>query len=224
MEDCCRWRHWKKAPGLTIATEPVRRAPRVLRRRHQHGPVAAGALRVHRRPGSPGEDHRRAQGRVRPRCRPDPSLRCELRVAVTERPGLQHRPQLSARHRRHATPPLLQAHLRLRPAEHADAAFAPDHPRRSFDAHRRPQRASPRAEPSDRGPLRPTRTCPRVLSYFRIGASSSSPPASSGARARPEDRDESLRTWHPRRSCCRARRRGSTRRRTAAPGDRQRRD
>jgi hypothetical protein len=81
----------------------------------------------------PREDDRRTQGRVRPRCRPDPPLRGQLCVAATHRPRLQRRAELSTRHHRHAAPAFPQAHLQLRPAQHADTAFLADHP--SWPAH-----------------------------------------------------------------------------------------
>ena len=67
---------------------------------------------------------------------------------------------------------LPQTHVRVCPAQHADAALLADHPGRPADPPRRPQRPPPRTEPGDRGPLRPHSTRARGLSYFRIGVSS----------------------------------------------------
>src|SRR6266566_3454648 len=150
------------------SVQPGRWAFRVLRRRHEPAAVAARALRLHRRPRRPGEDDRRTQGRVRARRRPDAPLRRQLCLAATQH-RLQRRPELSTRHYRHPSPPVPQAHVRLRPAYHADVALPADHPGRAADSDRGPQCPPSRAEPGDRSPLRPHSPCARGLSYFRIG-------------------------------------------------------
>src|SRR5262249_3999292 len=72
------------------------------------------------------------------RCRPHAPLRRELRLATTQRPRLQPRPQLSAGHDRPAPAPLPQAHLQLCPPQHAHLALPRGRPGRPPDADRRP--------------------------------------------------------------------------------------
>src|SRR5206468_3568041 len=72
-----------------------------------------------------------------------------------------------------ASPPSLpQAHLHVRPAEHAHPALHARRPRRSAGEHRRAPRAAPHLQPGHRGPLHETGATPCRLIYFRIGVSS----------------------------------------------------
>src|SRR5206468_6346969 len=64
---------------------------------------------------------------------------------------------------------LPQAHLHVRPAEHAHPALHARRPRRSAGAHRRAPRASPHLQPGHHGPLHETGATPCRLIYFRIG-------------------------------------------------------
>jgi hypothetical protein len=69
----------------TMGTSSTTRSPPTC-------PCAARAVRVHRGPGGSREDDRGTQRRVRPRCRPDPPLRRQMRVVATEHPRPQRRP------------------------------------------------------------------------------------------------------------------------------------
>src|SRR5207244_2897250 len=101
-------------------------------------------------------------------------LRSQQRLAAAQRARVQPRPQLPARYRRCSPPSLPQAHLHVRPAEHAHPALHARRPRRSAGAHRRAPRASPHLQPGHRGPLHETGATPCRLIYFRIGVSSAS--------------------------------------------------
>src|SRR5437899_3227421 len=131
---------------------------------------AAAALR--RRP-SPNS------GRIRARGRPHEALRSQQRLAAAQRARVQPRPQLPARYRRRPPPSLPQAHLHVRPAEHAHPALHARRPRRSAGAHRRAPRASPHLQPGHHGPLHETGATPCRLIYFRIGAKCLLVPSSS---------------------------------------------
>src|SRR5207244_2926796 len=164
--------------GEELPARPLharRRALRVLRRRHQHGLGPPGPLRLRVWPGRPREDPGRTQRRVRPRCRSDKPLRRQQRLAAIERPRLQPRPKLPARHARRAQAPLAQTHLRLSAPQHAHAALLADRAGRSPRPDRRPQRSPAFREPGDPTALHGNRTSPYRLSYFQIRASPSPP-------------------------------------------------
>src|SRR5262249_16103786 len=103
-----------------------------------------------------------------------PSMSCppattgQLRLAATQHPRLQRRPELPARYQRYPAAPVPQADLRVCPAQHAYAALSADHPGRPADPHRGPKHPWPRAEPGDRGLLCPHPTCARGLIIFGL--------------------------------------------------------
>src|SRR5262245_24523816 len=103
------------------ATGRLTTSPRVHAERAARGIVALAP------PGSPREDDRRTQGRVRPRCRPDPPL--PMASGSIQQSPPPPPPQLPGRPHRHPPTPLSQTHLRPCRAEHAHPALLTHHTR-----------------------------------------------------------------------------------------------
>src|SRR3989442_633055 len=132
-----------------------------------------------------------------------PPLRRDRRVPTTQHPRPHRRADLPPRHHRHSPPPLPQAHVRLCPAQHADLALLPDPPSRAADSYRGPQCPPPRAEPGDRGPLRPHSACARGLSCSENPDGSPRPPAARSSVTRYPWRSSSWTARRVTRSPCR---------------------
>jgi DDE family transposase len=98
--------------------------------------------RVHLRPRRAGEDHRRAQGGVRPRRRPHQGLRRQQRLAATQRPGPQPHPQLPTRYPGGAQGANAETHLRLPVPQHAHSTLPAHRPGGPAGPDRRPPRVA----------------------------------------------------------------------------------
>ena len=130
--------------ALTMGTTSTRRSrPTCPWDSPRSGPLPAGA--------GPGEDLRRAQGRVRLGRGADEPLRGQQCVAAAQRPGAQPDAQLPAGHPGRAQAPLAEADLRLPLPEHAHTALPHPGPRRSSHPYRWPQCPAPGRQPRDSG-------------------------------------------------------------------------